>query len=452
MKSLAADPAGRPPSAAPAGADFEIRVESSCLTGFVGAGEKVQIRATALLDGRPIPPGYVMHVTLGKDGNVPRTKTIPAERGYSASLLLDEPGWAYVVFQLRDPEKADAALLLKDGRTTAGTGIILDPHTIRPARPEPADFDAFWSANRAELAETPLAVLERRPVPPPADAEEAVACFDVKLACAGPKPVSGYLCVPRGKGGKYPVILCVDGAGVHDSGKLAFPGAVTLTINAHGIDNGRPEPFYRNLEQGALKGYPLFGADDRSTIYFKYMFLRVLRALEYLKILPEWNRRDIVVRGGSQGGAQALFGAAMDRDVTLAVTSVPAMCDFAGCFASPRRTGGWPRPYGPDGKDSPRWRAWDYYDCVNFARRITCRTFVSAGLADTTCPPTSVFCMFDALAAKEKHIETHRDMGHFARNDAGSAALEELCRSAGRMIMKPDSRSISRKENETAKH
>ncbi|MBQ9500706.1 MAG: acetylxylan esterase [Lentisphaeria bacterium] len=429
MKNTASS-ALRPSAADRSCGDLEIRVESSSRTGFVGTGEKVQVRAAVFNGRRPVPPGYTLHVTLGKDGNAPRTETVPAEKGFAAELSLEEPGWAYVTFQLRDPRKGDAALLLRGERTTAGTGIVLEPHKLRPVRPEPPDFDAFWRANRAELAETPLTVLEKKPVPPPADAGEPVACFDMKLACAGPRPVSGYLCVPQTGSGRYPAILCLDGAGVHDSGKLAFPGAVTLTINAHGIANGQPEAYYRDLEQGALKDYPLSGADDRNTICFRYMFLRVLRALEYLKTLPEWNGRDLVVRGSSQGGAQALFGAAMDRDVTLAVTFVPAMCDFAGCFASPRRTGGWPRPYGPDGKDPARRSAWDHYDLVNFARRITCRTFVSAGLADTTCPPTSVFCMFGALAAKEKHIEIHRDMGHFARNDAGSTALEELCRSA----------------------
>jgi len=37
------------------------------------------------------------------------------------------------------------------------------------------------------------------------------------------------------------------------------------------------------------------------TAYFGGMAWRVVRAIEYLKSLPEWNGRDLTVRGGSQG-------------------------------------------------------------------------------------------------------------------------------------------------------
>ena len=413
-------------------AEFEIRLESSSKTGWVKPGEKVQVKAAAFLDGKPLPEGYVMRVALWKDGASSKNLTIPAEKGYAAELSLDKPGWSSVTFALRDPKKNNERILLKKKQAAVGTGIILAPDRLRPVRPEPADFDAFWDANKKELAGVPLKVLEQKEVPLPGKIGKLVACYDVKLACAGPKPASGYLCVPRKAGGKYPVILGVDGAGVRDSWKSPNPDAVTFGINAHGILNGQPPEYYKKLAAGELRGYPGFGADAREKIYFKYMFLRVLRALEYVKSLPEWNGRDIIVRGSSQGGAQTLFAAAMDKDVTLAVASVPAMCDFAGCLASPVRQSGWPRPYRRTEKDSPKPVAWDYYDGVNFARRITCPVYISTGFMDMTCVPTSVFCMFDQLASKEKHMETHRDMGHSGRNDAGNAAIAKILGQGGK--------------------
>jgi len=371
-------------------------------------------------------------VTYWRDGSL-RQETVPAEQGGAAELSLEKPGWSCVTFLLRDPKNRNARIVLKDKRTTTrGTGIILEPEKISFARPEPADFDAFWAACKAELDKTPLAVLEKTPVPISSAADKTFFCYDMKLACAGPRPVSGYLSVPKDKSRKYPVVLCVDGAGVRSSFKSVYPGAVTFGINAHGIPNGRPAKYYGDLYKTVLKGYFLTGAESRDTIYFKYMFLRVLRALEYLKSLPEWNGRDVIVRGSSQGGAQTLFASAMDKDVTLAVAYVPAMCDFAGCLAEPRRHSGWPRPYGPDEKEAAKRTAWDYYDCVNFARRIRCPVYVSTGLIDTTCSPTSVCCMYNQLASKDKHIEFHRDMGHVARNDAGQAAFAEALRKAAK--------------------
>ena len=414
-------------------ADFEIRVESSSKTGLVSAGEKVQVRAAAFLDGAPIPPGFKMSVTLWKDGASMRQETVPAEQGYAAALSLEKPGWSCVTFLLRDPKNKNARIVLKDKRTRPrGSGIILEPEKITSVRPAPVDFDAFWAAGKAELDKTPLTVLEKNPVSISPAADKNFACYDMKLACAGPKPVSGYLCVPKDKTKKYPVVLCVDGAGVRSSYKSAYPDAVTFSINAHGILNGQPAEYYGKLSKTVLNGYPRIGADSRETIYFKYMFLRVLRALEYLRSLPEWNGRDVIVRGGSQGGAQTLFAAAMDKSVTLAVAAVPAMCDFSACLAVPRRYSGWPRPYGPGEKEAAKRTAWDYYDCVNFARRIRCPVYVSTGLIDTTCSPTGVCCMYNQLASKDKHIEFHRDMGHFARNDAGQAAFAEALRKAAK--------------------
>ena len=414
-------------------ADFEIRVESSSKTGLVRAGEKVQVRAAAFLDGAPIPPGFKMGVTHWKDGEPMRQETVPAEQGYTATLSLEKPGWSYVTFLLRDPKNRNARIVLKNKwARPRGSGIILEPEKITSVRPEPVDFDAFWASCKAELEKTPLSVLEKDPVPISASLDKRFACYDMKLACAGPKPVSGYLCVPKDKTKKYPVVLCVDGAGVRSSYKSAYPDAVTFSINAHGILNGQPAGYYTDLQKTVLNGYPRSGADSRETIYFKYMFLRVLRALEFLRSLPEWNGRDVIVRGGSQGGAQTLFAAAMDKSVTLAIASVPAMCDFSACLAVPRRYSGWPRPYGPGEKEAAKRTAWDYYDCVNFARRITCPVYVSTGLIDTTCSPSSVSCMFNRLASKEKHIEFHRDMGHVGKNDAGQAAFSEVLRKAAK--------------------
>ena len=402
-------------------AEYEIKIDSTSKTGRVKAGEKVQVKAAVFCDGKPISAGYMLRVYQWKDGTKNRFLNVPAEKGHTVKLSLEKPGWSYVSFQLFDSNKKP--LSLKRGKRNVrvvGTGIILDPEKLTPVRPEPKDFDAFWNANKAELAKTPLKVIMKKEVPSP----KSHIFYDVRLTCAGPKPVSGYLTVPRNsKGRKYPVVLVVDGAGVRDSGKSHYGNAVTFSINAHGIPNGQPKKFYDDLAKGALKGYTAFGRENRNTIYFRYMFIRVLRALEYVKTLPEWNGKDIIVRGSSQGGAQTLFAAAMDKDVTLAVPTVPAMCDFAGCLSKPTRMSGWPRPYDASAKNAKRRAEWDYYDCVNFARRITCPVYVSTGLIDATCSPTSVYTMFNQLKAKEKKIEFHRNMGHEGRNDIGQKAF-----------------------------
>ena len=254
----------------------------------------------------------------------------------------------------------------------------------------------------------------------------------MKIACAGKRPVSGYLSVPLDKSRKYPVILGVDGAGVFSSWQLPAPNAIRFNINAHGILNGQPEKYYTNLNKGELRGYARIGSDKRETVYFKYMFLRVLRALEYLKSMPEWNGKDIIVTGSSQGGAQTLFAAAMDKDVTLACATVPAMVDFAGTLAENKRISGWPKPYTAEKRDAAKPAIWDYFDMMNFGRCIKCPIYISVGLIDGTCPPNGIYAMYNLIPSKDKHIELHRDMGHYGKNLKGGAAISRAVQAAAK--------------------
>src|SRR5262249_1551485 len=138
--------------------------------------------------------------------------------------------------------------------------------------------------------------------------------FDLQADCVG-EPVPGYLARPIGaKPKSLPIILTVHGAGV-DSADLngaaawAKEGFLALDINAHGITNGQAPKYYADLFAGRLKNYWLAGRESRDTIYFRGMFLRLARALDFLTAQPEWDGRVVVVHGTSQGGAQSLVAA-----------------------------------------------------------------------------------------------------------------------------------------------
>ncbi len=142
----------------------------------------------------------------------------------------------------------------------AGAGA--DPLELRAATPEPADFDAFWAAQKEEPATVPVRERERVPVPIPDPAKASqVLLFDVKVACAGGPPVSGYLTLPRGaKPGSLPVVVSYHGAGVDGARPQidrAAQGFLCLDINAHGIPNGKPPEYGEALRGGELKDYYL---------------------------------------------------------------------------------------------------------------------------------------------------------------------------------------------------
>ncbi|MBR5837845.1 MAG: acetylxylan esterase, partial [Victivallales bacterium] len=69
-----------------------------------------------------------------------------------------------------------------------------------------------------------------------------------------------------------------------------------------------------------------------------------------------------------------------------------------------------------------------YHDGVNFARRITCDTYVCTGFADESCYPSNVFSMFNAIpATTHKYMSTNPFTGHFGttRNTEGDKRLSE---------------------------
>jgi len=113
-----------------------------------------------------------------------------------------------------------------------------------------------------------------------------------------------------------------------------------MDINAHGIPNGKPAEYYQQLAQGRLKNYPLAGRESRDTSYFRGMFLRLVRAIDYLTSRPEWDGQTVMVIGHSQGGGQALVAGGLDQRVTFIAAGVPALCDHSVAALSVASTAG----------------------------------------------------------------------------------------------------------------
>jgi cephalosporin-C deacetylase len=168
------------------------------------------------------------------------------------------------------------------------------------------------------------------------------------------------------------------------------------------LPNGKPEGFYANLARTELRDYRNRGRESRETVYFLAMFLRLVRAIDFLTAQPEWNGRTLIVHGSSQGGAQSVVAAGLDPRVTFFAAGVPAMCDHTGVAAG--RPNGWPQFLAnpPAQPAANVLEAIRYYDAVNFASRAHCAGIITVGFIDTTCPPTSVYAAYNALLGQKE--------------------------------------------------
>lgn len=408
-------------------------------TQTYAVGEAIRVDVTMTRDGRPVPHGRFRCVLEGEDA--------VREDVWKET---DGTGHAVIETKLDRPGFIRARLLANNG---AGKefgkrfGVAVAPAELRPARPRPADFDAYWDAVVADLRAMPFDV---EIVPVPVDHPDyagRVVLFDVQLNTPGDKPfLYGRLCLPQDAAPRsLPIVMHYHHAGFRGSGstyRSAADGFLSFDVNAHALPNGRPAEFYERARKENEPGFRIHGADDRDRQYFRNMIVRAVRALHWLKTRPEWDGRTVVVRGGSQGGGQALAVAALDPDVTLCLANVPAFCDHGGPQIG--RDGGWPgilrgvskkhkKEHGTDmspEQRAPFFRACDYVDNAFFASRIGAGTAVrmSLGYFDATCPAVGVYAAYNAVASPDKQLIEDRDSGHGIPPRTHEAFAKEMAR------------------------
>lgn len=393
-------------------------------------GVTFTIRSTA-------PSGNEISWTLSLDGH----RNLSTGKGSSGDATpltvkdsLSEPGFLLLT----------ATVTGANGKPfTAYAAAGISPEKISPSLPVPADFDAFWTKQKETLATIPMAVTSE-PVPLSATADTGVEAFDVSVPAEtdGP-PVTGYFAKPKGAAAKsLPAVLWVHGAGVRSSSLPsalggARDGFLSLDINAHGLPNGKPEEFYKEIAAGDLKTYRTDGNRSRDEVYFRGMFVRLQRALDFLTAQTEWNGKTLAVIGHSQGGYQALVAGGLDPRVTFIGSGVPAGCDHSGMKVD--RISGWPKIVAllPGGVPDPvSLEACRYVDTVNFAARCKAEAILSVGFIDRTCPPTSIYAAYNVLAGP-KSMVSRPAMAHAAPEDIRTEFRLALLKHAGLSVHAP---------------
>ena len=309
---------------------------------------------------------------------------------------LARPGFVHVYAKLVN---SCGLAIGNDARLCFDGGAGADIGALRPAATRPADFDAYWERQRARLdAVPPEAVCEEylgACFPDGVRIPDGLRIYKVRVACAGPNPVTGLLAVPK-DGGRHPARVIFDGYSKEPklSHRLMTPGVVTFHVNAHGYELFRGPQYYADFflpfETKCSYGISPEENADPDTSYFNGMALRVMRAFDFIRTRPEWNGRDLFAMGGSQGGLQAIWAASLVPDLTRCECSINWCSNIAGADLDARLPG-WNPPY---------VRGLDYYDTVFHAARIPATCFVDVqrvGLGDYTCPPSGVTAMYNAI-------------------------------------------------------
>ena len=427
--------------------ELTVKVTTDKPDAIYKSGDVVTVTAVALEDGKPVAGRKVTYDLIADGGFRKQGKFIsdPA-KPFVWKHKLAYPSALRAEFTVFDAN--GQRVKLKRGydqvRYAGGRiGAVADPEKIMPAGTKPADFDAFWQKQKARLTAIPMKELERKPLTKQlSHAQKAKSnVWDIKISCVDNVPVSGILAIPKNaKPETLPAILLVPGAGVgsasaYSSTRWSEKGAICLDINAHGIPNYMPQKFYNDLRKGRLTSYYSRVYSDPEKHVFANMALRMLRALEYLRSLPEWDGKNLIIRGASQGGWHAVVGAALDPKVTLCLAGVPAFADFDGEFAPVKRMAR--MHFGLAIRNAHRktganlsemLKNQSYFDPANFAGKIKCPVYMSVGYVDLSCPTTSVYAIYNSLSPRITRGIKAYPAGVHAKspNALGEAALNKL--------------------------
>lgn len=339
----------------------------------------------------------------GDDG-VSITKRFPIKVGetidYTTSIAI--PGFVDVRGHIEDETKTRLKHTVHywggkhkyDICAMMGAGAAISE--IKQTVAEPADFDAYWAKEISKLEDIPV--------------EAELNCvntnlngkcvYAVKVSSPTKQPVTGYIVMdPNAKPGTQSATVEFMGYGCSKQYPLGYASDdIYFQINAHGYELGKDNAYYSEYDKIIRSnghGYAMDPEQNSNpdTAYFHDMLLRALRALQYVKSLPQWDGKNLTVTGGSQGGLQSVWAAAHDYDVTKCRIGIVWCCDI-GSQTNGKLLRSW----------HPGWvDALGYYDAVNHAKRISVPVeFDRIGLGDYTCSPRSNAVLYNAFQVPVK--------------------------------------------------
>lgn len=286
---------------------------------------------------------------------------------------------------------------------------------IKPYTQEPQDFRSFWQKNVEELKQVPMSYTKELYKDYCTD---KIDCYLVKLQIDKMgHSMYGFLFYPKNaQPGKHPVVLCPPGAGIKTikdpmrNKYYAENGFVRFEVEIHGLDPRISSETFGEISRtfnDRNGGYLANGLENKDIYYMKHVYVGLVRCIDFLTSLPEWDGKNVAVQGGSQGGALAIIAAGLDSRVTQCVANHPALSDMAG-YAAKGGTGGYPhfcrQPQILSNKDCLNTLA--YFDVVNFARYVKAPTYLTWGYNDVTCPPTTSYAVWNTLKCTKESLLT----------------------------------------------
>ena len=340
----------------------------------------------------------------------------------SRSISLDASSYKEIYTEVCDSAKWVALIVKTSDNKAIDIGYLVNPETFKPGYRTPGNLRRYWNKEISRMRKEPMTV-KIDSVQAPAKYIGQVTCWHVELSMHQGFPVNAYVSIPIGaRAASLPIRIQTHGATeiteirtqsiLKTACRTALQGTIGVDINAHGMKDGASPEYYRELEDGLLKDYSDQDLKDRESWYFRLMYLRLVRLVDYLVTLPQWDGRNIMVAGHSQGGGQALALGAIDSRITHVYADEPALSDHGGILLG--RCSGWPFSTRRQSVPSTKLarKILPYFDGAILAGMYHGKLYLRAGLVDYICPPTAVWSVYNNAGTADKTITSFRSRHH----------------------------------------
>ena len=287
---------------------------------------------------------------------------------------------------------------------------------------KPEDFDAFWDDVKAQAERVDL---NPEVVAEPMRSDEEVEVYQAFYDSLDNVRVAAWYCLPKGATGPLPAIILVPGY----QSDPAIPKE--WARRGYAALGAAPRGKLRSNAQ-FNPGYPgllTYGMVDRNVYSYRGFYTDAWRAVDFLLSRDEVNSDRIGVAGSSQGGGLTLCTAAMRAEIKAASAGAPYLTGF---MDSIELTSTYPYQeindylrLHPSRRERVE-RTLNYFDCVNFADKITCPIIVNIGLQDNVCPPETGYALFDRIASDDKRLYAYDGQGHSAGRDEHDPIIVEF--------------------------
>ena len=346
-------------------------------------GDEIVFTIFAREDGKDIKcEKVVWEIQADDGGNIKGTTKITEESPLIVKYTLKRAGFAHLICKALDEN--DKEIEGFDPLDASAGVNVLD---LVYSDTVPADFKEYWTDIEKMVADFETEVLYLKEN----QGREGFKSYDVRVKTPSGRPASGYVTIPL-KDGKFPIRISFQGYGLHAASYVYEEDKICACFNAHGFENDSWDQIEKKYGK-ELSGYGFNNEENASnmTTYFRNMMIRNLIGLKYLKTLPEWNGKDIISVGGSQGALQAITVAVHDSDVTEVITDRPWFCDLNSSNA------GYLKGWRPDFAEGLR-----YFDTVAQGMHLECPITIICHLGDYCCPPKTVMALYNSIKSEKK--------------------------------------------------